>query len=165
MLRELRMQLRPLLEAVPAQRKPALRRSDAPDALLATDLPLIASPDAVAAFRANVARLGWHTALRNGWLILDAPVPAPDAPIPASFTGECGCCISLLMRHKEAAPAQDVIRAIVKAAEAGPIPLERLCKQLHVEFAARLRQHAPLPGDALPYFCVAYRAIHKGGTP
>lgn len=156
MLSQMRSQVRSVLEGVPARRKPALRRSDAPDALLATDLPLIAPSDAVEAFRADMSVLGWHTALRNGWLTLDAPVPPPDAAIPASFAGECGCCISLLLRHPETAPAEDFIRAVVKAADAGFIPLERLCVQLHAEFAARLRMHAPLPGALLPYLCAAY---------
>lgn len=158
MLSHLRSQVRPVLESVPARRKPALRRTDAPDALLVTDLPLIAAPDHVAAFQAEMARLGWHTAMKNGWLALDAPIPAPALTIPANLEGECGCCISLLLRHPDAAAPEDFIRAVVKAADAGPIPLERLCAQLHADFAARLRQHIPLPGALLPYLCAAYQA-------
>lgn len=161
MLNELRSQVQRVLYAVPAQRKPALRRSDAPDALLATDLPLVADAAAVEAFRAELARLGWHTAEGKGWLLLDAPIPVPDAAVPAAPMGECGCCISLLVRHPDPAPAEAFIRAVVKAADAGRMPFERLCGQLHGEFAARLRKHEPLPGALLPYLCQGYLNIYK----
>lgn len=160
MLTGLRAQVQRVLYAVPAERKPALRRSDAADALFATDLPMIAGEEAVAAFRADMAELGWRTAERNGWLTLDAPVPAPDAPIPPTAEGECGCCISLLLRHMDDAPAEDIIRAAVKAEDAGRQPFERLCGQLHADFAARLRTHAPLPRALLPYLCYAYEKLY-----
>lgn len=165
MLSELRSQVQQVLYAVPAKRKPALRRSDAPDALLATDLPLIAEAEAVAAFRAEMARLGWHSAERQGWLTLDAPVPVPDAPVPVVPLGDCGCCISLLLRHPDTTPAEAYIRAVVKAADAGCMPFERLCGQLHGELAVRLRKHEPLPGTLLPYLCQAYATLYEEGKP
>ena len=155
MLTLLRTQVQSALYAVPARRKPALRRSDAPDALFATDLPLVAESAAVEAFRADMAARGWHSKLRNGWLILDAPVPVPEYVLPKDLAGECGCCISLLLRHPGSAPAEKYIRIVVKAAEAGRQPFERMCGQLHGEFAARLRRHEPLPGALLPYLCRA----------
>ncbi len=155
------MQVQSALYAVPAKRKPALRRSDLPDALFATDLPLVAEAEAVAAFCAQMAQMGWRTGMHNGWLTLDAPIPVPEHVIPAAPAGECGCCISLLLRHPDAAPAEDFIRAVVKAADAGRQPFERLCMSLHGEFAARLRQHAPLPGALLPYLCHAYQMLNK----
>lgn len=161
MLRELRRQVQAVLYAVPAKRKPALRRSDAADALFATDLPLIAEADAVAAFRVELENQGWRIFERNGWLTLDAPVPTPTCHVPADLAGECGCCISLLLRHPDNAPAADHIRAAVKAADAGRQPFERLCAQLHGEFAARLRNHQPLPGALLPCLCHAYEAFYK----
>lgn len=161
MLTALRMQVQRVLYAVPAKRKPALRRSDAPEALLATDLPLTAEADAVDAWIAEMTRLGWTVAVRNGWLTLDVPVPVPDYDLPGSLAGECGCCISLLQRHPGDAPAEDVIRAVVKAADAGKLPFERLCGQLHGEFAARLRQHEALPGELLPYLCCALEKLNK----
>lgn len=164
MLRGLREAVQSVLYAVPAQRKPALRRSDALDALFATDLPLIAPPDAVAAFCAAMTRQGWRVDTRKGWLTLDAPVPPPEAGLPLIGAGECGCCISLLLRHPEDAPAETLIRAVVKAADAGRLPFERLCKDLHAEFAARLRTHEPLPGALLPYLCKAYNILYEGGT-
>ncbi len=160
----MREQVQRVLYAVPAKRKPALRRSDAPDSLFATDLLLIAPTDAVASFCTEIARLGWRTDTRKGWITLDAPVPVPDAAIPMVGAGECGCCISLLLRHPGDAYADDFIRAVAKAADAGRSNFERLCGQLHAEFAARLRRHEPLPGKLLPYLCEANRILFKGGT-
>lgn len=161
MLTALRQQVQSVLYAVPAKRKPALRRSDALDALFATDLPLIAAADAVVAFTADMEGRGWTVRERSGWLTLDAAVPVPDCTIPACLEGECGCCISLLLRHREEAAAEDYIRAVTKAAEAGKLPFERLCAQLHGEFALRLREHRPLPGGLLPYLCRAYHVFYK----
>lgn len=160
MLTSLRMQVQRVLYAVPAKRKPALRRSDTPDALFATDLPLVAEAEAVAAFRADMACLGWRCEERNGWLTLDAAVPVPDAAVPADMAGACGCCISLLLRHPEDAPADDLIRAVVKAADAGKQPFERLCGEFHADFAARLRRHEAMPGKLLPYLCHAYEKFY-----
>ena len=58
MLTALREACRAHLLQAEAVRKPALRRSAAPDALLATDLPLAAPPERVAAFRAAPAAEG-----------------------------------------------------------------------------------------------------------
>ena len=161
MLTTLRTQVQSVLYAVPAKRKPALRRSDAPDALFATDLPLVAEADIVQNFVADMTCLGWSVSVRNGWLTLDAPVPVPKHAVPDTLAGECGCCISLLLRHEEEAPAADFIRAVVKAADAGKLPFERLCGQLHGEFAARLRRHEALPGALLPYLCRAHEMFYK----
>lgn len=160
MLTMLRQQVQAMLYAVPAQRKPALRRSDAPDALFATDLPLIAATDAVSGFVASMEALGWTVRERNGWLTLDASVPSPQYDLPKALEGECGCCISLLLRHQDAAPADEMIRAVVKAAEAGNLPFERLCGTLHQDFAARLRRKEALPGALLPYLCCAYQKLY-----
>lgn len=161
MLTALRQQVQSVLYAVPASRKPALRRADAADALFATDLPLIAESEAVQGFIADMERRGWTLHERNGWLLLDAAVPAPEYAVPTATAGECGCCISLLLRHPENAPAEDHIRAVVKAADAGKQPFERLCGQLHGAFAAQLRQHQLLPGKLLPYLCAAYNKFYK----
>lgn len=161
MLKALRAQVQAELYAVPARRKPALRRSDEPDALLATDLTLIAEEADVAAFVQTTAAHGWRTRLHNGWLLLDAPVPVPEADMPLDLAGECGCCISLLVRHPDDGPAEVAIRALVKAADAGRPYVERLCSQLHGRLAGDLRQHAPLPGALLPYLCRVYHDLMK----
>ena len=161
MLTALRQQVQSVLYAVPASRKPALRRADAADALFATDLPLTAEADAVRCFMTDMREHGWTVCERNGWLLLDAAVPVPEYAVPTAPAGECGCCIALLLRHMEDAPAADHIRAVLKAADAGKQPFERLCGQLHGEFAAQLRQHQPLPGKLLPYLCAAYNKFYE----
>lgn len=161
MLTALRTQVQSALYAVPAKRKPALRRSDLAEALFATDLPLVTDVAQVEAFCIHMTELGWRCGLHNGWLTLDADIPAPDASIPDAPSGECGCCISLLLRHAEDAPAAEIIRAVVKAADAGRQPFERLCGQLHAAFAERLRRHEKLPNALLPYLCQAYQTFYQ----
>ncbi|MBQ8200520.1 MAG: hypothetical protein IJZ74_01990 [Clostridia bacterium] len=160
MLSSLRQQVQAALMEVPARRRPALRRSDAPDALLATDLPLAASEEEAAAFICGMTAQGWRVTRQGSWLLLDAEVPVPELRLPAVLRGECGCCISLLMRHQEAGEAAAYIRAVVKASEAGRQPFERLCLQLHAELAAMLRRQQPLPGALVPYLCQAYHDLY-----
>lgn len=161
MLTQLRQEVQRVLYAVMAKRKPALRRSDAADALFATDLPLIAEETDVCDFTAAMEALGWTVRKRAGWLTLDAPLPVPEYVLPQHPAGECGCCIALLMRHPGKAPAEDIIREVVKAADAGKQPFERLCGQLHSDFAVRLREHQPLPKTLLPYLCAAYDKFYN----
>ena len=161
MLTPLRRGMQTLLAAVPVRRKPALRRSDAPEALLATDLPLAAEDAAVADFTALAEKAGWTVMRRGDWLLLDHPVDAPDCPVPAELPGEAGCCLSLLVRHGgDDAPAED-IRTLVKALDAGGNALERLCAAWHRDWAARLRRHEPLPGGLIPYLCGAITRVTK----
>lgn len=155
MLAALRLQVQSVLYAVPARRKPALRRTDAPDALLATDLPQITDGASVEAFIDVLAGLGWRVTQRSGWLSLDTDVPAPEVDLAELPEGEAGCCISLLLRHPgEECPAE-LIRRVVKAADAGRQPFDRLCGQLHAEMAAQLRRHEVLPGGLVKYLCRA----------
>ncbi len=160
MLTEVRARINAALASVPASRRPALRRSDDPGALLATDLPLVAEPSAVRAFSDTLTAEGFRVMPRNGWLLLDAPVPAPETDVLADVPGEAGCCLSLLVRHPDDGDAADAIRAIVKAAEAGRQPFERLCARLHADLAGKLRLHQSLPGAALPHLCAACRRIY-----
>lgn len=160
MLSALRREVNACLLEIPALRKPALRRSDEPDALLATDLPLCAEESAVADFTARMEAQGWTVRPHRRWLLLDAPVPVPDAPVPALAPAEALCCLSLLQRHPGGEAPRDGVRLIVKAAEAGPDPFERLCQRLHRDFARALRLHQPLPGGLLPYLCRAIDSLH-----
>ena len=165
MLTPLRRKMQALLAAVPVRRKPTLRRSDAPEALLATDLPLAAEEGTVEAFTAAAEEAGWTVMRRGDWLLLDHPVDTPDCPVPDRFTGEAGCCLSLLLRHGGGdAPAED-IRALVKALDAGETALERLCAAWHRDWAARLRRHEPLPGGLIPYLCGAITRVTKEDAP
>ena len=161
MLTGLRAQVQHILYAVPAQRKPALRRSDADTALFATDLPGVAGAEDVQNFLARMEKMGWRHEMRHGWICLDAPVPAPDAFIPGNLTGECGCCISILLRHPADGPAEAFIREAVKAADAGLQPFERACARLHRTLAEMLREHRLLPGALLPYLCCAHAKFYE----
>lgn len=157
MLRALRREVQALLASVSSQRKPALRRTDDPGALLATDLPGIAQPEAVEAFAAELEAWGWRAWQRDGWLLLDRPVPVPEWAWPEAYPGEWGCCLWLLRLHPgQEAPAGH-IRALVKAQEQGREQVERLCRAWHGEFALLLRQHQPLPGGLAPYLCAAMK--------
>lgn len=153
MLRALRAQVNALLTQVSTSRKPALRRTDHPDALLMTDLPRIAEDAAVEAFITRLEEDGWRVLREPGWLLLDHPVPVPAAENPAQYPGEWGCCLRILRAKPGMAPAQGYIRALVKAQEEGQARVERLCKQWHGEFAACLREHKALPGALIPYLC------------
>ena len=165
MMKQLREQVNGVLTAVSCRRRPALRRSDAAEALLATDLPFAADADAVEEAVRRLTALGWRVWLaENGWLLLDAAVPAPQAALPCAPQGECGCCITILLRHPESGDARVLIRAAVKAEEAGRQYFDRFCAQLHGELAARLRRHKPLPGGLLPYLCRAYETLQIGRT-
>ena len=163
MLTGLRTQVQTILYSVPAKRKPALRRSDVPDALFATDLPLIAEAEAVDAFRSAMLQAGWSTEEARGWLLLRAAIPVPVAEVPENMQGECGCCISLLLRHPGPGEATTFIYAVAKAADAGFPKFDRLCGQLHADFAARLRNGEALPEVLLPYLCAAYHTFYTRG--
>lgn len=157
MLRSLRQAVQRHLANVETQRKPALRRTDDPGALLMCDLPRIADAEAIAAFVQAMEADGWRVWEVPSWLLLDHDVPVPVAEWPQDYPGERGCCAWLLRQHPGGAPAQVYIRALVKAAEQGMDKVEYLCRQWHGEFAALLREHKPLPGGVLPYLCAVIK--------
>ena len=153
MLTALRQEAQALLATVPTSRRPALRRSEDENALFATDLPLLAD---VSDFCRRAEKHGWRTRMQNGWLLLDKlpnppemPMRIPDAP------GELGCCLSVLARHPDDAADDKLLRALLKAADAGGQAMEKYARALHRDLAARLRTHTPLPGQLLPYLCRA----------
>lgn len=154
MMRALRQEMQALLSAAQTARRPALRRSSVPWALLATDLPLLTAD--WADFAHLAAENGWRVEVQNGWLLLgktpnppEMPGTLPDAP------GELGCCLSLLSRHQEAGEAGDWLPLLLKAEDTGGQALERYARALHRELAARLRRHETLPGTLLPFLCHA----------
>ena len=155
MLTALRHACQAHLMQAEALRKPALRRSAAPDALLATDLPLAAPPERVASFCRDMAAEGWSIREEKGWLLLDHPVPPPPMRAVTDFSGEAGCCLWLLLHHPDPDCPAEWVRALVKAAEEGPAALARLCRIWHGELARRLREGRPLPGGLAPYLAEA----------
>lgn len=157
MLRALRKAVQACMENVPVSRKPALRRSDDPGALLATDLPCVAGKEAVAVFVAAMEQAGWRVWERNGWLLLDHAVPAPAWRWPDEYPGEWGCCMWLLKQHPGDDAPEDMIRSLVKAEEQGSDKVERLCARWHALFAGKLRNQQPLPGGLAPYLAAAMK--------
>ena len=155
MLTALRAACRAHLGRACACRAPALRRSSAPDALLATDLPLITPEEAVAAFRCDMTKESWAIREEKGWLLLDHPVPPPPMQAVTDYSGEAGCCLWLLLRHPGPDCPETLVRALVKAEEEGKAPLERLCRAWHGEMARRLRLGLTLPGGLAPYLAHA----------
>lgn len=164
MLTALRREAQEALLDAPAARKPALRRSDDPEALLATDLPLIADSGAVEALTARMAGSGWRVRRAGDWLLLDKDVPAPSCAVPDRLEGEPGACVSLLMRHPQGGADKATVRAVAKAAESGYPALERLCARLHAAWAEALREHRDLPGGLLPYLCRAIDMTQGGNA-
>ena len=65
------------------------------------------------------------------------------------------------LRRSEDANA--LLRALLKSADAGGQAMEKYCRMLHRDLAARLRTHNPLPGRLLPYLCRA--AEERTGNP
>lgn len=165
MLTALREIARAELALTPTARKPALRRSDDPEALLATDLPIIADGAAVETFSARMTARGWRVWRRGDWLLLDAEVPAQAVRQLAELCGEPGCCVSLLMRHPQGELDKADVRSLAKAAESGRPALERLCRGWHAAWAAALREHRNLPGGLLPYLCRAIDITQGGNKP
>ena len=157
MLTALRRAVQAHLAAVPVQRRPALRRTEDPRALLMCDLPRIARETDAAAVIAALEAEGWRVRQEPGWLLLDHDVPEPEWAWPQAYPGEWGCCLWLLKQHPGQEAPKEKIRALVKAAEQGCDRVEWLCRQWHGEFAALLREHQPLPGGLVPYLCAAMK--------
>ena len=155
MLSALRRTVQEELAKWPVSRKPALRRSDDPEALLATDFPMVADDAAVDQLMAELSGHGWRIWRQGAWLLLDIAVPIPAYHVPSLFHGELGCCIFLLLKYAEGPAEPCLIRQVVKAAECGRSELERLCGQWHAQWAEALREHRHLPVGLLPYLCRA----------
>lgn len=149
-----RLAAQALLADVPAPRKPFLRRSLRPDALLTTDLPRLVQPQALEALEAAITGLGWTVQLQAGLWEL-TPVLTPSAPLGPVLPGpdrpHLRRLYSLLSRHPAPGGSIAPVLAFLKAEEAGPQPLERLCQALCRQCAVCLRAHQRLPGELLPY--------------
>lgn len=76
MLTSLRKRVTELMASVPVTRKPALRRSDEPDMLLATDLPGLTDSSSLEVLLETLTADGWSFRQQNGWLLLDHELTA-----------------------------------------------------------------------------------------
>ncbi len=140
MLTRARLEVRQLMEGLPLRRPPALRRALKEGWMLATDLPLAAGEEEVAAFRRRAADAGWRLGEEASWLLLDKPslLRFPDAgeELPA---GEKGCVYSLLRRHPALGEDLQALRLVAFASELGPEDAERLYLRIHRRWAEALR--------------------------
>lgn len=154
-----------LLANVSASRKPFLRRSLRPDALLTTDLPRLVSPQALETLESTMDGHGWTVRLQAGLWEL-TPVLTPPAPLgsvpPGADRPALRRLYSLLSRHPAPGDSIAPVLAFLKAEEAGPQPLERLCQALCRQCAVCLRAHQRLPGELLPY---VHFALAEEGKP
>lgn len=152
MLTALRRSALMLMDSEHPPRRPALRRADSDDWLLASDIPQLLPAPQLSRLILRLQEAGWRTGLRGGWLYLDHPIAVPPLTHLPQSNGEASCLLSLLARHQESPLLEDraASRALVKAAEQSGSQLETCCAQLHAACAARLRLHQPLPGALLP---------------
>ena len=164
MLSVLRKQIDRWLAGVPQSRPAAVRRSDEAGWLLATDLPSVTGEAELAAFCREAEAAGFRCGhARNGWLLLDAWERLPAASAPRECPdGETGAAISLLARHPGNADPAETVRQIARACERGRAALERCCASLHARWAECLRRGEALPGDALPFLCMADQLTAPG---
>ena len=142
-----RNELTALMDISGFQRKPALRRSNLNEYLLATDYPMTADKQSVQSFIIAAEQAGWQTKEDRGWIHLNrAPQfeAAEQIPDPGP---EAACCLSLLNRHPDGRTASDgcTERMLLKAMEEGSTACEHICRKLHCEWAVLLRSHSGLP--------------------
>ena len=153
-----RKELSDLLSETGARRRPVLRRSLAPGALYATDLPAAAAETEKQRFCRKAAEAGWTVREADGWLLLDRPVSEPPAGwFTGAFGPEARCCASLIRRGKMRGDTADgdgqrAARQLIKAAEEGDGALEKVCRSLHAEWAERLRKGVALPAISGRFF-------------
>lgn len=160
-----RQTVQALLADLPVTRRPFLRRSLRPDALLATDLPRVTTPPWQAWFLASLERQGWSVLCCGELLELTPPLTPPPSTGPVR-PGAGGPALrrlhSLLSRHPQPGGDPTPVLAFLKAQESGPQPLESLCYALCRQCALCLRNHQRLPGELLPY---VHHALMEEGEP
>ena len=150
-----RQEIREMLSETESIRPAALRRSMLDRFLYATDLPGIASREAVAAFRLKAENAGWTTEENEGWIQLDRiPKTQNEEPMfSGPFGPEAHCCFILLRCHPDRKKNGDrEKRILLKAGEQGTKAYEKACRNLHCEWAAALRNGESLPDLSTQYF-------------
>ena len=157
----LRKELLSALSECGARRQPALRRSTDPDWLYATDLPAAADESRADGLAGELEAAGWRTEVRGQWIFLDAEAAEPpEGWYEGEFGAEAERCASILERHadansrgeREGAEAGGIVRRLIKAGEEGQGAYAKLCRDLHAEWAEKLRKKEPIPGIHPGYF-------------
>jgi len=162
-MNQLREELNRMIRECPARRPAAIRRSLREDRLYATDLPRAADGEAVKAFLKRVREAGWQAEIRDGWIELDKALTHPPAGwAPGAPGPQSGCCLSLLEREHPERDGTDrreaeeaaarAIRRLIKAGEAGGTAWEDTCRDLHREWAERLREGKAIPPVKTSFF-------------
>ncbi len=152
-MNKLRREIQEMLRNVPCWRPAALRRSQREEFLYATDLPGAADTKAVELFLQTAAANGWRTETAAGWIQLDRECSEPpDGGEPGQTGPEAHCCASLLRRHPGSGRSERERRMLIKAGEEGPEAYEKVCAQLHREWAEAMRKGEPLPDISLRFF-------------
>ena len=142
--------LRSLLSMYPARRPPALRRSLLEDWLFATDFPRCAEEKEARSFYRQAEKRGWEVLDADGWFHLRRKeADCPENWFPEEPEGEAACLRELLRRHPGSADPRHEIIMLLKAREEGQASWEETCRQLHRQFAGRLRDQEPLPAVRL----------------
>ena len=151
-MNRLRSEAQSLISGSETFRPATLRRSLNENYLYATDLPQAADAATAESFLSRAQRAGWKTKKENGWILMDPPAgKMEENPFEGPFGPEAKCCASLLNRHGSGREGKREQRMLLKAGEKGPEAFEKVCEQLHREWAAALRTGEVLP--EIPVHC------------
>lgn len=155
-----REELQALFLPLSLRRKPALRRSLRPDWLFAVDLPDCAEPEAVEDFLCRAEAGGWKAKEDGHWIQLKPAVFSfPEGMLPSPPEGEAACLDELLCRHPGSADPEAEMLFLIKAREEGEADWESACRELHREFALRLRKGIPLPALSFRASCISKASV------
>lgn len=151
----LRKELNTLIAHDGDERKPAIRRSLREEWLYATDLPSAVNEERLESVRSRLAEAGWETMTDGGWLqVRKAATEPPEGWFDGPFGPEAGCCRSLIERHPERRKEPDyrIEYLLIRAGEEGAGAYEAACRQIHREWAERLRKKQKLPETSVTFF-------------
>ena len=151
----LRKELNTLIVPDDDGRKPAVRRSLREEWLYVTDLPEIARGDRLEDACRRLSESGWESIMEGGWMqVRKAVTGPPEDWFSGPFGPEAGCCRSLIERHPERIKEPDcrIEYLLIRAGEEGAKAYEATCRQLHGEWAERLRKKQKLPEVSVLFF-------------
>ena len=150
----LRRELAELLDGGEGERKPAVRRSRREDRIYATDLAGLPEGPERSRAAGRLRAAGWDVLDAGGWLEMRKTAPEPpEGWFEGPFGPEAGCCRALLQRHPERECEDPACECrLIKAGEEGRDAYERACREIHGEWAERLRLGQKLPRISGRYF-------------